>query len=121
MGNQAAEAALADDKLSREHQVLLAEVYVPAFAQKCAALGYPIGDEASLHEMLETAALVKMALSGKDQSVVKQANASLKAVLGLDRAEAREARTEATVKTASALGSNPRVRAAVAFLMAGQK
>ena len=121
MSNKAAEAALADTKLSQEHQVLLSELYVPAFAQKCAALGYPLNDEASLHEMLETAALVKMALANKDQSVVKQANASLKAIMGLDKAEAREARVEATTKTASALGNNPKVRAAVASLLASRQ
>lgn len=108
------ENSLKDTKLSQQEQVLLAEVYVPAFVQKCAELGHPLNDEASVHEALETAALVKYALANKEKSTIKQANASLKAILGFDKAEAVDARAEATTKTASALGANPKVRAALA-------
>jgi ATP phosphoribosyltransferase regulatory subunit HisZ len=110
-------AAMADTKLSNEQQVLLRELYVPAFVQKCAELGLPINDEAALNEAMETAALVKLALANKNQSVVKQANASLKTMLGLHEVEAKEAKTATQVKQASSLGANPRVREAVAALL----
>jgi hypothetical protein len=117
MRQNAAETVPADNELSKEQQVLLAELYVPAFVQKCAELGHKITDEASLQESLEGAALVKYALASKSQSLVKQANASLKALLGLDKAEERAAVEKRHEKTASALGENPNVRAAVMSLL----
>ena len=113
-------AALADNQLSQEQQTLLTELYVPAFVQKCAELGFAINDEASLHEAMETAALVKLALANKNQSVIKQANASLKSLMGLNEVEAEEAKTAAQVKVSTDLGANPRVRQALAALLSAK-
>lgn len=92
---------------------LFQQVYVPAFIQKCAELGTPIGDEASLHEALETAAMVKVALSQQTQSLMKTANLQLKSALGVDVAEAQQAEQIGLKQAAYQASANPAVRQAL--------
>jgi hypothetical protein len=79
------------EKMSAEEEALFANVYVPAFAEKCAQLGVNVSDEDTLQDALETTAYVKQSLQQSTSGNIKAAKAQLKQALGVDLREAKEA------------------------------
>ena len=101
------------NEMTQEQAVLYSQAYVPAFIEKCASLGLEFPNEQALNEALETTALVKVAMSRRSDSTIKQANRQLKAQLGVDRAEARNREHTAVKSAAEVASQNPAVRQAL--------
>ncbi len=100
-------------QMTPAEQTVFFEVYLPRFLQKSASGGFPLEDAESINEALETTALLKMAMAGQSQNVVKQANLSLKKALGVDELQASaEIAKEASVTNAQ-LAQNPKIREAI--------
>jgi hypothetical protein len=99
--------------MTPQEQTVLLDVYLPVFLQKSAMAGYPLEDAESINEALETTALLKMAMAGQTQNVIKQANASLKEALGVENIQTGIANAQAAQATAAQLAQNEDVRNAV--------
>ena len=99
--------------------VLFQDVYLPAFAEKCAELGVQFSDESSLSAALETVSMLKQASQKSSGNVVKAAHAALCEASGIatpvQRAAAEKQSADAT-KVASA----GRIQQALASLATSQ-
>ena len=103
---------MSTQQMSAEESVLYQQVYLPAYIQKCAERGIQFADEGDLTAALESTALAKMAMARSQGSQIKQANANLKKLLGVDVAE-QQAQAEQSIKTAAQrLNSSADVKAA---------
>lgn len=101
------------DQMTPAQQTVFFEAYLPTFLQKAASAGLPLEDAESINEALETTALLKMAMASQSQSVVKQANLSLKKALGIDKVQASAEQTKQASDQAAQLAQNPDLRKAI--------
>jgi hypothetical protein len=104
----------AQDPTADALQTITSDVYLPAFAEKCAAAGLQFPDNDSLNAALESVAMLKAAEKEESTDLTKQARADLGRLLGEPEVQATE---EETQKSASLAGSE-RVRNAFATLAA---
>ena len=108
------------EKLSEHDAVMWDRVYVPAFVKRCSAHGINIPDKESLHEALETTALVLSHAQEKQGDVIKSANASLKRALGVEKKEAALNEHQDRLKHAFELGRDPEIRNAILGAVIGK-
>lgn len=100
-----------------QEEVLFKEVYLPAFMSKCAELGINFPDGDSVQDALETTALVKQLSQEQNSNVIKQANASLKAALGIDKMEAAKQSEDMAKQAAETASRDQSIREAVAGIL----
>lgn len=99
--------------------VILEGIYVPAFVEKCAALGVTFPDEASLLTALETMSMLKQAEVAESTDIVKEAHAALLGAAGIENpnvAAAREAAETQVSEKAASFAGNDVIRQALATL-----
>jgi hypothetical protein len=113
---RAKEASMSNETTPQE-EVLFKEVYLPAFMSKCAELGINFPDGESVQDALETTALVKQMSQAQDSNVIKQANASLKAALGVDKMEAAQKHEDLTKQATEVAARDQSIREAVAGIL----
>jgi hypothetical protein len=101
------------DQMTPAQQTVFFEVYLPTFLQKTAMAGLPLEDAESINEALEATALLKMAMASQSQSVVKQANLSLKKALGIDKVQASAGQVKQAGEVAAQLAQNLDIRKAI--------
>lgn len=95
--------------------VLMQDVYVPAFVEKCAELQLQIPDDDHLIKALETVSELKKAEAAKSTDLVKDAHAALRVASGAPTPEQEEAKAE-QAKEAAAVAGQDRIRGALAAL-----
>jgi hypothetical protein len=103
-------------ELTQEESQLYAEVYVPAFIEKCAERGITFPDGETLDEGLETVAHLKAAMLSDQGNQVKRANAAVRQAMGLP-SRAAEARVAQTKQASSALSQVPALKAAALAIL----
>jgi len=102
-----------------QEEVLFNEVYLPAFMSKCAELGINFPDGESVNDALETTAIIKQMSQIQSGNAIKQANAQLKASLGIDKVEAAQAQEEHNKQAAMEVAKGQQVREAALALLRG--
>jgi hypothetical protein len=106
--------------MTAQEKVLFDNVYLPAFAEKCAALGVDLPDGESVKAALDIAALVKSHSQKSASSTVKSAAAELRGAMGVASSEHDE-HTAWFDKRASMAGAElsqvPEIRQALAELV----
>jgi hypothetical protein len=110
-----------EQQLNKEaaQQVLMHEIYLPAFLEKCAQCGLEINSDSEVGEAIELVALLKQASSETTNSLLKSAAASMREALGIAQPEEREA--EARMKAAAAESAkDERIMAALQALSASE-
>jgi hypothetical protein len=115
MGDQNAQA----DPAAEAQAVLFQEVYLPAFAEKCAELGIQFADEDSLVAALETVSMLKQSNQAQSNDIVKAAHAALCERSGVATPEQRKAAKTNSEKAASIAKSDV-VKGALAALAQSQ-
>lgn len=90
------------EKVAEARALFEREIYAPHFAEKCAALGEPIPDDASLQVAIDIVRRIKEAAAKRSSSLAKSAHSDLAAALGLARPEEKAAAEQATEKAAEA-------------------
>ena len=95
--------------------VLIQDVYVPAFVEKCAELDVQIPDEEHLTAALETVSELKKAETAKSTDLVKAAHSALRTASGTPTPEQEAAQAEQE-KQAAAVAGQDRIRGALAVL-----
>ena len=105
---------MSNETMNEKEAVLFSQVYAPAFINKCASLGLKFNTEAELSEALDTAALVKIALSRQNTGIMKSAQASLKQALNIkEAAQQKPAISQIGKQAAAMLAKNPDILAAL--------
>ena len=100
--------------------VLFEEVYLPAFAEKCAELGIQFTDQDSVTAALETVSMLKQASQRTSVDLVKAAHAALCANVGVATPAQRKT-AAAQEKKAATVASSNRIQAALAALVASKQ
>lgn len=100
-------------------QVLMEDVYIPAFVEKCAEAGLSLDREA-LGTALETVAMLKHANTHDSAGLAKSAAADLREAMGLPQPEELEKEAQRREKTAE-FATDERIAAALAALNAPQQ
>jgi len=99
--------------------VLFEEVYLPAFAEKCAELGIQFTDGESVTAALETVSMLKQSSQTQSVNLVKVAHAALCEQTGTQTPEQRKAAEMQTEKAAN-VASADRIKQALASLATKQ-
>ena len=99
--------------------VLFEDVYLPAFVEKCAALGLSFNDQASLQSALESVAMLKSAETTETVDLTKSAAADLRSAMGVPQPEDTQRAAEEQ-KQAAAQAQSDRVRGAIDALIVSQ-
>lgn len=96
---------------------LFQQVYLPAYIEKCAELGLNAQSPEDLQGLLEISASVDMLQQQQQHGNIKEANATLKRTLGIDKQEEQEKQAQQLRETAQRFQQNPEAKAAVAKLL----
>jgi hypothetical protein len=104
---------MAMQEMTPEEAVLYQRVYLPAYIEKSASNGYSFADQGDLMAALEISAMAKMAIASRQGSQIKQANLSLKRVLGFEGVERAQQHEEAVKTAAASISRDPEARAAI--------
>lgn len=105
---------------AQAEQVLLQEVYLPTFIDKCAQAGLVFENEEMLGEALESVAILKQANTSEVSQLTKAAAADLREVMGVEQPEQRQQAEQAKEAAAQASRSD-NVRSALQALAAQPK
>lgn len=100
-------------------QVLLQDVYIPAFVEKCAEAGLTL-DQGSLGDALETVAMLKQASTTNTGGLTKAAATDLRDAMGLPQPEQLEKEAQQRARTAE-VAKHDRIAAALSALSAPQQ
>ncbi len=95
--------------------VLFQDVYLPAFAEKCAELGVEFADEESVQAALETVSMLKQASQKESGDLVKSAHAALCESRGRQTPKQRK-QAEAQAKVAADTAKSDRIKNALSVL-----
>ena len=106
--------------MSHEEAILFEQVWAPAFVEKCAEFGVHFPDRETLQEAFDTTALLAQMQDQTSGNVVKQAAASLKSYLGVDKVEAAQAQQAQNEKVATALSEQNPARQAMLNILVAQ-
>ena len=109
-----------DPALVQAQAVLFQDVYLPALAEKCAALNIQLPDEDSIVAGLEIIGEIKKRAQSQTSNLVKAGHAALCEATGRQTPEQR-AVAEMESKQAAAVAGSDRIKQAIATLAAATR